>query len=158
VIKVRRATSEDADEMAALLNQIISAGGTTAIETAVSGNALREWMQTEPDRSTWHVAVGTGGDIQGFQWAEPNPDQPTEAASFVRPGKTGQGVGGLLFKATQTACRTLGYTWINAAIRSDNTSGLGYYARIGFVDWKTDPKKAISDGTVTGKTYKRYDL
>ncbi|MEM6636824.1 MAG: GNAT family N-acetyltransferase [Pseudomonadota bacterium] len=146
--------------MADLLNQIILAGGTTAIEDVVSPDELRQWMARSQGRSAWHVAA-RNGQIMGFQWIEPNPVLPPEAvdiASFVRMGATGLGIGRGLFIATQNAAKGLGYGWINASIRSDNVSGLAYYSAMGFQDWKSDPTVTLSDGTVTGKTYKRFEL
>ena len=157
---VRTAKAEDTPQMAALLNEIIRAGGTTAIEGEVSADDIAQWMARAPDRSAWHVA-DADGSIMGFQWIAPHDGLPPEAcdiATFAKIGATGQGIGTRLFAATREEARTLGYAWINAAIRSDNESGLTYYGRMGFRDWKHDPEIALSDGTVTGKTYKRFDL
>ncbi len=146
--------------MAALLNEIIEAGGTTALENRVSGEELQCWMSRAAGKSVWTVAIAEA-EVIGFQWVEPHPGLPAnvvDIASFVRIGVTGQGVGRKLFEATRAGCAALGYDWINASIRSDNESGLRYYARMGFRDWKTDPAAALSDGTVTGKTHKRFDL
>ncbi|MEM0948387.1 MAG: GNAT family N-acetyltransferase [Pseudomonadota bacterium] len=157
---IRAAEDHDADQMAALLNQIIEVGGTTAIERGVTIDDLRAWMSRAPGQSIWTVADDDGA-ILGFQWVEPHPNLPRDAvdiASFVKIGVTGKGVGRKLFEATCAGCRELGLKWINAAIRSDNESGLRYYHRMGFKDWSSDPTVTLSNGTVTGKTYKRFDL
>ena len=103
----------------------------------------------------------SGGVLAGVQWIEPNASLPPECldiATFARTGSTGKGIGTALFQETRPAAKSLGAAWINAAIRSDNPSGLAYYTRMGFRDYKTDPTVTLSDGTVTGKTYKRFDL
>lgn len=133
---IRHVEPEDAGQMATLLNRIIEVGGTTALEETVSEEGLRTWMERAPGKSIWTVCIADG-DVIGFQWVEPHPELPEDAAdiaSFVQIGATGQGVGRRLFEATRARCAALGYTWINAAIRSDNKSGLGYYTRMGFRD------------------------
>ncbi|MEM9974137.1 MAG: GNAT family N-acetyltransferase [Pseudomonadota bacterium] len=161
MITVRQATSEDAPQMAALLGAIIKRGGTTALRGPVTAEDIMTWMSAAPARSSWHVASDNTGQVLGFQWAEPHENLPPEAAdiaSFVRIGETGRGVGQTLFATTVWRARALGYRWLNASIRGDNTSGLTYYARIGFYDWKIDDDATLWDGTVTGKVHKRFDL
>lgn len=158
---VRHAEETDAAAMADILNGLIAAGGTTALQTPYAPDAMWQWVQAHLGRSAWHVAEAEDGQILGFQLAEPHaklPDDAIDIASFARIGAGGQGVGAKLFEATSEACRSMGYRWINASIRSDNRSGLTYYSRMGFVDWRVDPDAKLADGTVTGKTHKRFDL
>lgn len=157
---IRPARPADAAQMSAILNEIIGIGGTTAYLTPVSECKMLGWMAKDGTVSSWQVAEKDGSVI-GYQSAEPHPKLPPEAvtvASYVKIGTTGLGVGGKLFTATQAACRALGYRWINATIRADNTSGLTYYGKMGFIDWHIDADGALSDGTVTGKISKRFDL
>ena len=134
-ISVRRATRLDARPMAALLNAIIDEGGTTALVRQVTGDDLWEWMEADPDRSAWHVALDQDGAVVGFQWIEPRdylPPHAVDIATFVKIGQTGLGIGSALFAATADAARKLGYAWINANIRADNEGGLIYYQSRGF--------------------------
>lgn len=160
-ITIRPAQPADAENMSALLNQIIEIGGTTALLTPQTPEDLRDWMGKHGARASWHVAVDETGRILGQQSAEPHEKLPHDAAdiaSFVHIDAVGKGVGTSLFAATCTRIRTLGYTWLNASIRSDNASGLSYYTKMGFVDWKIEPDARIADGRITGKTHKRFDL
>jgi len=159
-ITIRTVRTEDAKQMAELLNEIIGIGGTTAYLNPVSAEDIGGWIARGGDRASWHVAE-EDGVILGFQWAEPHDQLPSEAASaasFVRAGVVGKGIGTKLFAATTAKARALGFEWLNASIRSDNTSGLTYYSKMGFKDWKVDPEAALSDGRVTGKHHKRFDL
>lgn len=147
-------------EISRLFNQIILAGGTTAQLAPVSTADIWRWMDRFAGQNSWHVAVD-GPDIVGFQFAEPHPDLPSEAAdiaSYVRVGATGMGIGSMLFSATRIKTAELGYRWLNASIRADNSGGLAYYASCGFRAYLTDPDACLPDGTKVGKVHKRLDL
>jgi L-amino acid N-acyltransferase YncA len=147
--------------MAELLNAIIRKGGTTAHTTPVSRDTILEWMDRAPERSAWHVAEEDTGNILGFQFLEPHPDLPPEAcdiASFVRLGQTGLGVGSKLFEASRKAAKDLGYLWINATIRADNTGGLAYYQSRGFETYAHHPQQRLTNGAIVDKISKRFDL
>ncbi|MCV3269986.1 GNAT family N-acetyltransferase [Roseobacter sinensis] len=161
MIQVRPAMTLDCASMAQLLNEIIQIGGTTALTRPVTGTDLAEWMQDEPDRSAWHVAVNAEEAVVGFQWIAPNaslPEGAADIATFVQVGQTGLGIGSALFAATAKAAKLLGYRWINATIRADNTGGLTYYQSRGFRDWRFDEDVTLESGQRVDKISKRYDL
>ncbi|MGR3514699.1 MAG: GNAT family N-acetyltransferase [Paracoccaceae bacterium] len=148
-------------EMAGLLNEIIAAGGTTALAKPVTGSELHEWMQRAPTRSAWHVAEDADGTVVGFQWIEPAdylPADAAEIATFAKVGKTGLGIGSRLFDKTTEAARRLGYAWINANIRSDNAGGLAYYQSRGFETYGHKPRVRMANGQIVDKVLKRFDL
>lgn len=158
---VRRAMNLDAKSMATLLNEIIEKGGTTALTRPVTAQDITEWMTTEADRSAWHVALDDAERVMGFQWIAPHTQLPQEAvdvATFVQVGRTGLGIGSALFSATSKAAKDLGYAWINATIRADNTGGLTYYQSRGFRDWAFDEGMRLESGQIVDKISKRYDL
>lgn len=160
MIHVRRAAMLDFPAMAALLNTIIHAGGTTALEQEVTAADLQSYAQNGR-RSVWHVAENDTGEILGFQWIEARDTLPAEAAdiaTFVKVGQTGLGVGSALFEQTKTAARALGFTWINANIRADNEGGLIYYQSRGFEDYDVIKDVTLGSGLVVTKRLKRYDL
>ncbi|WP_300438246.1 GNAT family N-acetyltransferase [uncultured Mameliella sp.] len=160
-ISVRRAGPLDARPLADLLNEIIAAGGTTALTRPISTEDMRDWMTLCPDRAAWHLAEDDAGEVLGFQWIEPGDDLPDEAAqiaTFARRGRTGLGIGSALFRETENAARALGYRWISANIRADNTGGLAYYQSQGFEDYGTKAGVRLDDGLTVDKALKRYDL
>ena len=160
-IHIRRAGSGDARAMAGLLNAIIEKGGSTAITAPVTAQILQGWMQAEAGASAWHLAEDGAGDVLGFQFLGPHENLPREAcdiATFVRVGQTGLGVGSKLFEASRAAARALGYAWINATIRADNSGGLAYYQSRGFEDWTRDDNVPLGNGLIVSKISKRYDL
>lgn len=160
-VTIRAYDQKDLLQMTEILNEIIEIGGTTAYLSPLKESDLESWTKRKVAHARWNVAQDETGQIVGFQWAESHPNLPPEAASiatFVRVGVVGTGIGLKLFEATSTQMRALGFEWINASIRSDNDSGLRYYTKMGFIDWKVDPDAALSDGRVTGKNHKRFDL
>ncbi len=161
MIKVRRPISLDTNSMARLLNEIIEQGGTTALTRPVTGTDIQEWMDFNPEKSAWHVAVNDDEQIVGFQWIEPKEDLPLEAvdiATFVQIGQTGLGIGSALFDATKKAAKDLGYAWINANIRADNEGGLIYYQSRGFQDYGLIEGYTLANGMIVDKRLKRFDL
>lgn len=161
MIRVLAAGSLHAGEMAELLNDVIAAGGTTALGSPVTPQDLTSWMAKDPARAAWHVAENADGRVMGFQWIEPAdylPDEAAEIATFARVGNTGLGIGSKLFAATEVAARRLGYRWINANIRADNTGGLAYYQSRGFEDYGRKTGVRMDNGQIVDKVLKRYDL
>jgi L-amino acid N-acyltransferase YncA len=161
MISVRPPITLDTTDMARLLNEIIEAGGTTAIARPVTGQDLAEWIAFDPHRSAWHVAVDSAERIVGFQWitsAEYLPKEAAEIATFVQVGQTGLGIGSSLFDATRKTAKALGYKWINANIRADNEGGLIYYQSRGFQDYRVIEGHQMADGQLVDKRLKRFDL
>ncbi len=161
MIHIRRAGPLDARAMADLLNSIIAQGGTTAITEPVTAQTLQDWMQSQADKSAWHLAEDEAGMLLGFQFFAPRDGLPPEAcniATFVQVGQTGLGIGSRLFEASRTAARALGYAWINATIRADNSGGLAYYQSRGFEDRARDDHVRLANGLIVSKISKRYDL
>lgn len=157
---IRPAHDLDAGEIAALLNEVIAIGGTTAITGEISRTDILAWMHRP--NGAWHVAETEEGEILGFQYIAPGgdylPSEAAEIATFAKPGKQGLGIGSKLFEATRKTARDLGYQWINANIRADNDSGLTYYQSRGFEDYGRIEGYRMADGTLVDKILKRLDL
>jgi len=159
-VHVRRGTPLDLTGTVRLLNEIVEAGGITAMTRPLDAATLGAWMQAEAGRAAWHVAE-SAGEVMGFQWIGPSPALPPEAceiATFVRVGQTGIGIGSRLFEATKRASRRLGYGWIDAEIRADNAGGLTYYQSRGFRRHAMREGVRLEDGTVVDKVRMRFDL
>ncbi|MEQ8898322.1 MAG: GNAT family N-acetyltransferase [Roseovarius sp.] len=160
MIHIRTAGPIDAAPMADLLNAIIGAGGTTAMTDPVTAAMLKDWMQAKPG-TAWHLAEDDTGTVLGFQWIEPKVGLPPEAcdiATFVRTGQAKLGIGSALFDHTRTAAKSLGYGWINATIRADNTGGLAYYQSRGFETYTTRKNVPLPGGATVDRISKRFDL
>ena len=161
MIHIRAAGSLDTGPMADLLNAIILTGGTTAMTKPVTADDLAEWMLAWRGRNAWFLAEDSDGQMLGFQWIEPKNGLPPEAcdiATFTRQGRARLGVGSALFDRTRNAAAQLGYHWINATIRADNTGGLAYYQSRGFETYSTRHNVPLAGGTQIDRISKRYDL
>lgn len=157
---VRAAVTSDAAPLAELLNEIIRAGGTTALETPFSPSQFADGFLQGPDFISCFVAEDpTSGEPLGFQSLERHVDLPrgwADIGTFVRRKRTG--VGMALFAVSRQWAKQLGLVAINAAIRADNRGGLGYYDKIGFETYMTLPAMPLNDGTPVDRILKRYDL
>lgn len=161
MITTRAATPDDAPALAALLNAIIAAGGTTALETPFSAGGFAETFITGDKCLACIVAVAPDASLAGFQvlareaWL---PDGWADIGSFARPEPRLRGVGSALFPATVAAAKALGLTMLNATIRADNIPGLAYYAGLGFEDYKRVQGVLLRDGTPVDRIWRRLPL
>jgi L-amino acid N-acyltransferase YncA len=162
-LTTRPATTKDATAMAALLNEIIAIGGTTAYEEPFSGESMDDHYVSARNLIACTVAE-RDGELLGFQglfWPtdeDPFPMGWAFIATFARVGRTGGGVGRALFAATVKAARGAGVRTIDATIRGDNTSGLAFYGRMGFTDYDCLVGVPLKDGTPVDRIRKRFDL
>ncbi len=161
---VRRVEPRDIPQMVALLNAIIAKGGTTAHQQPFDHEKMRQhYVEAQLGIST-HVAV-VDDEVAGFQSLEyPDPARGAMPAnwamiaSFVAEGMGGRGIGKALFAATVAAAQGTGIVTIDATIRADNESGLGYYTAMGFRDYDRLDAVPLADGTKVDRIRKRFDL
>ncbi len=153
---IRHATAADAAGMTAVLNTVIAVGGTTAHEHPKTEAQVLESYVTGTDVLS-SVVCDEGGEIVGWQSVEMWDGDP-HIGSFVRPGLQARGAGGAMFGLTCQTLRDRGIGYIIAFIRADNSSGLAYYARIGFRDIGQDPGYALEGGRKVGRVHRRFDL
>ena len=161
MISLRPVEYSDFDALADILNPLIDDGSSTAISSNVTGRLLADWRAKGGENAHWTVAVENGLRCVGFQWIQAKADLPKDVAdiaTFIQMGEAKRGIGGLLFKQTLGAAKALGYKAINANIRADNVSGLGYYAKLGFEDHAYIKDMELNDGRIVDKVIKRYAL
>ncbi|RUL99668.1 GNAT family N-acetyltransferase [Rhizobium chutanense] len=157
---IRKAVSSDAEELSSLLNEIIRAGGTTALEIPLSAAEFVDWFIDGEFPLVCHVAEH-GQSLVGFQSLSLYGDPPkgvADIATFARMHPKTAGVGSALFPATRAAAKELGLEFINATIRADNVSGLGYYAKMGFETYDRLLQVPLQDGTPVDRIKKRFSL
>jgi len=159
---IRQATPDDAAEMAVLLNEIIRIGGTTAFQKEWTTEAMKRFIHKLQTTGCIHVARDREtGVLLGYQSLEAYPDLPKTLgiiATFAKVGNTARGIGTALFAATRQAAPALGFTEMDATIRADNTGGLAYYSKMGFVDHLVAKAVQLDDGTLVDRVSKRLKL
>lgn len=151
----------DVPAACALLNEIIRIGGTTAFEDEMTEAEFAAHYVTGADLVCCHVALDAAGAVAGFQWLGVGQNLPAacaDIASFARVKPKLKGVGRAMFDASVATLRAKGYSQINAKIRADNTTGLGYYSAMGFVDHAVVKSVPLRDGRPMDRIVKRYDL
>jgi very-short-patch-repair endonuclease/L-amino acid N-acyltransferase YncA len=160
-LAVRPVTSADAPALAELLNAIIAAGGTTALQDPYTPEALDAAYLTGPNVHCCFAAEDEDGTLLGFQTLGRYPGLPEDVGdigTFARVGGTQRGIGSALFAATSRRAAELGLSAINATIRGDNTGGLAFYTKQGFVDHGVTEGVPLKDGTPVDRVHKRYAL
>jgi L-amino acid N-acyltransferase YncA len=160
---VRPARKADAAAMAELINAIIAIGGTTAYEDRFDAATMDAEYISLPHLVSCFVAE-LDGEIAGFQGlmtAYEDFDLPENWATigtFTRVGLVQRGIGSALLARTLEAAREAGIVTIDATIRADNTGGLAYYSRQGFVDYGRLVGVPLKDGTPVDRVRKRLDV
>lgn len=142
---VRAARDEDADQMAAILNEIVSIGGLTSREGPFDGERIRREFISPPRGISCFVAAA-GSDVKGFQSLEwSDPDWPGEdrlpadwafISTYVQSGHRRLGIGKALFGRTIAAADAAGVCFIDASIRLENAGALAFYDSLGFEDYR----------------------
>lgn len=158
---VRPVTSADAGALAGLINPIIRAGGTTALETEFTPETLDEAYLTGPKVLCCHIALDQAGEAAAFQTLSRYPGLPDDVgdiATFSRIDSKQRGAGSALFAVTTGRARELGHSAINATIRADNAGGLAFYTKQGFAYHGMTPAVPLADGTPVDRVHKRYSL
>lgn len=159
-MQIRKARPDDRQQLAELFNEIVRAGGTTAIETELTPEEFEHWFISGPDILVCHVAEAEGR-LQGFQILSTYGDVPegwADIGTFARVGSTQKGTGTALFAASREVAASLGLKAINATIRADNLGGLAYYSRMGFEDYDRVVDVPLKDGTLVDRVKKRLAL
>ena len=139
MIRIRPVRVEDAEGIVNVLNPLIQAGTSTALDRVFTADEERIFISAFPPRGVFNVAEKTDdGAIVGFQNVEPFA---TYTDAFAHVGVIGtyvalsghrQGIGRLLFEATRLIAKDKGYEKFSAFVRADNVAGLAFYKRIGF--------------------------
>ena len=160
-LNVRPAVEEDLKELSLILNKIIEIGGTTALEHKLSTNEFKYDFLTGPNCLCCFVAEDEKRIILGFQSLSVHKDLPyswADIATFVGITHTTRGVGSRLFQDTMEFSRRSKIECINATIRADNASGLGYYSKMGFEDYSVEKGVPLQDGTLIDSISKKIQL
>ncbi len=158
---IRPVRRGDVAELCALLDEIIGIGGTTAIESPMSQEEFRDHFVDGAAHVACFVAEAETGKLLGYQSVERHDKLPpgwADIATFARANPKTPGVGTALFQVTKVHAPKISVVALNATIRADNTGGLAYYAKMGFVTYTVHKAVPLMDGALVDRISKRYDL
>jgi L-amino acid N-acyltransferase YncA len=130
---------DDAEAVAAVLNDAILGGSPTLLDTPFSVEDERAYIESLPARSFIHVAQLPDTGVVGFQAVIPWSDFVTTAhdhvatmGTYVDAARRRRGVGAALARASFAAALDLGYEKIFTDLRADNLASLEYHLSLGF--------------------------
>ena len=153
MIAIRRATPDDAEAIARILNAIIETRVYTALDTPFTVEQERAFIERFPSRGVFHVAVEPPDDrVVGFQNVEPFAtythafDHVGVIGTYVDLDRRREGIASRLFDRTFSVARVKGYEKLFAFVREDNPAALATYLRQGFVVIGTARRHARIDG------------
>lgn len=155
-LSTRPMSAKDVPDCVEIVNHIIALGGTTAYEEPFTNEGFDAHYRQEPPIS---MVVLSDNRIVGFQALFEVEPGIYSIGSFTDQKTPVKGAGRAMFDGSLAAAKVRGGSAILAKITSDNTGGLAYYQRMGFVDLETRPADVVrSNGTVVDRIVKRYPL
>ena len=110
------------------------------------------------------IIAEENGDLLGFQVLLGSTEEEPmlrgwgSIGTYARVGQTRGGVGRALFAETVKAARAASLQTIDATIRADNTGGLSFYSRMGFIDYDRRIGVPLKDGSRVDRVRKRFDV
>jgi len=150
---VRRATLEDAEGIARVLDAVAGERIHSAIERAWTAAEQRTYLTSLSTRETFHVAITASGQIVGYQSLDLYSPALSSMAhvgqlgTFLLPEWRRRGVGLALFDATRRFAASNGYHKLVIQVRASNVSAQAFYKRLGFVECGRLRAQVIVDGT-----------
>jgi L-amino acid N-acyltransferase YncA len=136
---IRLATPADAAGVARVLNEVISEGRYSLLDTPFSDEEERAYIHDLAPRGFIHVAQLPAGEIAAVQTTEPYASFPTRAFEHVATMGTWVdephrrcGLGRRLCEASLAQARENGFTKILDDIRADNPESVAFHRAMGF--------------------------
>ncbi len=136
----------------AVLEAVVSERIHSAIDKVWSVEQEARYIESLSRRETFHVAVDEGAHIIGFQsldlWSTllPSMEHVGQVGTFLLPEWRGQGVGRLLWNATEAFARGAGYRKLAIQVRASNASAQKFYRNLGFKECGRLTRQVIIDG------------
>lgn len=153
-LSVRPSVEADLPALVDLFNHTVRTGGTTAHEDIWDVPTFKQYYFDDPASV---VTVLLGAQPIGFQALFTVADG-SSIGSFTDQRHPVRGAGSMMFEVTRKAAKSADFAWIDAKIRADNTPGLAYYSKMGFVDHKIVTGVPLTDGTPVDRIIKRLWL
>lgn len=135
-VVIRRATREDAEDIARIYNSYIRDSTATFDTVTKTVEDRKHWLDSRDDSHPVFVATQSGETI-GFASVSAYRDRPAwahtvEAGVYLDMEATGRGVGPLLLAEVITAARNVGHHVMVSQIVSENRPSIVMTQRAGF--------------------------
>jgi L-amino acid N-acyltransferase YncA len=130
--QVRRATPEDADDISAIIKELIANGESVALQSRLSTEEVKAWMARQGEDGAMFV-VDDGRFILGFAAVDFDSAYPNECSfgSWVRTQNRRQGHATALAEEALAFARERGYRRIRGRLPEKNNAALSYLSAIG---------------------------
>ena len=151
-LKVRRAVSDDAPGIVAVLAVVVGERVHSAIDRVWSLEEERRYVTSLSAREAIHVALDRSGGIVGLQildrWSAvlDSMAHVGQVGTFLLPAWRGRGVGRELWNATAAFAREARYQKLVVQVRGTNAHAQAFYRRIGFTECGRLSRQVIIDG------------
>jgi RimJ/RimL family protein N-acetyltransferase len=152
-IQIRRASPDDAEEIARVIAAVAAERVYSAIDRAWPVDEQRAYMATLSPREAFHVAVAESNGVVGYQSLDRYSSILQSMAhvgalgTFLLPEWRGRGVGRALFAATRQFAESAGYRKLVIQVRGSNAAAQAFYQRLGFTECGRLRAQVIVDGT-----------
>ena len=150
---VRRASLEDAEGIARVLDAVAGERIHSAIERAWTAAEQRTYLASLSTREAFHVAITASGEIVGYQSLDLYSPSLSSMAhvgqlgTFLLAAWRRRGLGLALFDATRRFATSTGYQKLVIQVRASNMPAQAFYSRLGFVECGRLRAQVIVDGT-----------
>jgi RimJ/RimL family protein N-acetyltransferase len=151
-IQVRRASPQDAEGIAGVLEAVARERVYSAIDRAWPADEQRAYLASLSNREAFHVAIAESGEVVGYQSLDLySPILPSMAhvgalGTFLLPNWRGRGVGRALFTATRQFAEAAGYRKIVIQVRASNHAAQRFYQQCGFTECGRLRAQVVIDG------------
>jgi L-amino acid N-acyltransferase YncA len=136
---IRLATPDDAAGVARILNDVISDGRHSLLDTPFSDEDERAYIRALSPRGFIHVAESPAGGIVAVQTVEPYASFTTRAfdhvatmGTWVVESQRRCGLGRCLCAASFARAREHGFAKVFTDIRADNLESVAFHRAMGF--------------------------
>ena len=130
-VEVRRATPDDAEQIAEIVQELLAEGRSVGFQS-MTADEIRTWMDRQGDDGAVFV-LDDGRFLLGFASLDFDSSRPNECTfgAWIRERNRRQGFGTALADEALEFARERGYKRIRGRLPSDNEPALSYLSSIG---------------------------
>jgi L-amino acid N-acyltransferase YncA len=157
-VTIRKATVDDAREIADVINSVIAEGKYTIFDRPFSEEEERDFISSLGNRSALHVAE-LDGKIAGVQSLDlfsgfaNSVSHVATMGTWLRADSRGGGIGKLLAEESFQFARNNGYRKVVIQVLADNERALQFYRSLGFRDIGVAREHVKLGGTFHDEVY-----